>query len=426
LKVRDEDIVLSPDGSTVAYAASVDQNWPQTVVVGSNPGARYLTVHRPVFNATTCDQVAFRVADSFDKPPRWSVVLAEEGEVLWEKNYGWYGFVTGLSFKPDDGALAQMVGQDVQRDSVGYRGGRWSVMVAGKSESEFSALSRPVFSPDGNRMAYAASASGWARYDEDGNGFVTETSHSDEWKVLLDGTPQKTYRWVEGLVFSPDGAHFAYVARRGFTQDGFVVLDTKELTTYPEVQDPLFGPNNALAYVAKNGSRSFLVVDGKEHAEFDYVTDHVFSTDGKVAYVVGRGGKESVATGNKVGPRYDSVRAPHFSPDGTRLAHFAEEEGRWFIVVDGKKGEEFQAVHGARFFENPYRNRSNSPVFSQDGAKVAYAAKKGNRWSLVVNGIMSSPYDYVFGDPTFSADGRQVAFGARSGDELWWRVWTLP
>ena len=71
-------------------------------------------------------------------------------------------------------------------------------------------------------------------------------------------------------------------------------------------------------------------------------------------------------------------------------------------------------------------NRSCSPVFSRDGTNVAYAARNGNRWFLVVNGEKSAPFDYVFGQPTLSADGSKVAFGARSGNELWRKVWTLP
>jgi Tol biopolymer transport system component len=113
---------------------------------------------------------------------------------------------------------------------------------------------------------------------------------------------------VESLTVSPDGKHFAYVARRG--GKWFVVVDGKEGKEYDEIGEgtPIFSPDSKhFAYVARRGGRWFVVVDGKEGKEYDGI------------------GKGTLV----------------FSPDSKHLAYEAMRGGKSFVVVDGKEGKEY-------------------------------------------------------------------------------------
>ena len=57
------------------------------------------------------------------------------------------------------------------------------------------------------------------------------------------------------------------------------------------------------------------------------------------------------------------------------------------------------------------------PVLSADGGSLAFAAKSGDKWFVMKDGVaVGEEYDQV-GDPVLSDDGRSVAFAARSGRE---------
>ena len=54
-----------------------------------------------------------------------------------------------------------------------------------------------------------------------------------------------------------------------------------------------------------------------------------------------------------------------------------------------------------------------SPVFSPNGLRVAYSAKKGDKWIIVVDGEPGPAYDGIAkGDPVFSPDSNFVKYRA--------------
>jgi hypothetical protein len=63
------------------------------------------------------------------------------------------------------------------------------------------------------------------------------------------------------------------------------------------------------------------------------------------------------------------------------VAYGASRAGKWFIVVDGCEGKEYDQIG------------DNSPVFSGDGKRVAYLAQRGAKWLVVIDGMESEQYD---------------------------------
>jgi hypothetical protein len=96
-------------------------------------------------------------------------------------------------------------------------------------------------------------------------------------------------------------------------------------------------------------------------------------------------------------PDYDEVSNSEVSPDGGHLAYAARRGKKWFAVVDGTEGPEYDAVGVTRFW------------FSLNGNHWAYIATRGRRQLLVVDGKEGSEHDSVY-DPVFSPDGTHYGY----------------
>ncbi|HUU42269.1 MAG TPA: hypothetical protein VMX57_00730, partial [Planctomycetota bacterium] len=149
-------------------------------------------------------------------------------------------------------------------------------------------------------------------------------------------------------LFSPDGERLAGIGWRGRRQ--FVRCDNREGKTYDAVDEITFSPDGKhLVYSAHDAGKHFLVLDGVEQPAWTYVRYPVFSPDSRhLAFVAARGGKWEyghlegakyfvIRDGKQVGGACDEIRKPVFSPDGEHLVTFAREEGNWHVYLDGEK-----------------------------------------------------------------------------------------
>ena len=86
------------------------------------------------------------------------------------------------------------------------------------------------------------------------------------------------------------------------------------------------------------------------------------------------------------------------------MAYWAKVGNKWLVVVDGKEGGQYDSIGG--------------PIFSPDGKRVAYWAQVGNKQFVVVDGKEERQYDGI-GQSTliFSPDGKRVAYGAQVGNK---------
>ncbi len=291
---------------------------------------------------------------------------------------------------------------------VGERNGRSFIAVDGKEIAEHDSIEMAsiAFSDSGERTAYAV-------------------RKGKKVALLVDGKVGAEYDDVLRCVFSPDGRRLAYVAQKG--RKSIVVVDGVEGKEYFQVLPVSlsFSPDGKrVAYSARPASALSnprglwtLVVDGTEGSKHDFVVGPYFSRDGMhVAYAATkyRGGsstKMSVVVDGKNGPEFDEVglgkfgallgknpkTPPVFSSNGMRIAYLARKGAKWSVIVDGKQGPEYD---GADYVS-----------FSPDGEHLAFGAKVGTKWSMIADGKEGPQYDDI-GDPVFSPDGKRIGYGA--------------
>jgi hypothetical protein len=383
---------FSPDGSALGYA------------VRGAGGSRFIINDQegPIF-----DRV---MPDTF--------VFSNDG-----KRHAYLATKAGIPVAVVDGVSQPEAGGDMvpwlqppvfsaDGSSVGYLEGserqkKMRVIVNGKPGEVFDGvdLNSPDFSSDGRRFSYAAN----------------DRSAGDSWFRVIDGQRGKAFDALGvSFVFSPDGKRFAYTARRA--GQWFIVVDGEPEVPIEGIVDRsvVFSPDShRLAYaVAKADRRAYLVVDGRAGPVHDgiggsfppgvaanrasgrtdyvlgYGTSILFSPDShRIAYLAHSGRMKRVYLDGKA----EDVEMEFlqggmvFSDDSNRLAYGGRRGDKFFLVVDGKKGADYDTLG---YFG-----------FSHDGKHIAFMAKKGDKYVIVVDGQERAEYSAVPAGPVFRFDG---------------------
>ena len=122
-----------------------------------------------------------------------------------------------------------------------------------------------------------------------------------------------------------------------------------------------------------------------------------------VAKVEGERGKEVfVRRDGRRGKAYEDVAHPMFSAEGNALGYAVRGGGGSRFIINDQEGPIFDEVMPETF------------VFSNDGKRHAYLARKAGRLVAVVDGILQAQaagdLDPWLQPPVFSADGTSIGY----------------
>ena len=262
--------------------------------------------------------------------------------------------------------------------------------------------------------------------------------------VVLNGRPGRYYDDIkkDSIVFSPDGAHLAFAARRA--RAWHVVVDGAEGPAQSDISGPsiTFSPDGShIGYATKDHGRSkwTVVLDGGSYGPYDVLIskNFTFSPDGS-AFAFGAGdqghrgprfvvrlntGPRTPGKEPQRGPLYDNIMPGTItlSELGDRLAYAAIRDGKWFVVVDGAgaEGQATEGQSGVREFGPFEKVKEGSLTFSPGGNRLAFAAKKGIIWHVFVDGVPGKGYQRIAEETiTFSPDGKRLAYAALKMNRL--------
>ena len=264
--------------------------------------------------------------------------------------------------------------------------------------------------------AYGVKEIAWADEDDDSPGVETTVRARSESLTLVDVVDLRRWR-PDTLVVSPDGTRMAYVLFDG--PSGRIVIDGRAGTSYAGFgTKPVFSADSRhVAYLAMNAQKLwFVVADGIESREkYSTVQGHAgvfpnlqWSLDGReLAYIssVDANGalKQVVVADHVEGRKYDEIAGLAMDPKGERVAYAARTGNQWAVVVDGKEGPRHDGV------------LATSPVFSPDGRHVAYGAQEGRRFFVVIDGKRGRDYDNLGGALLFAPDSKRLVYAPGVG-----------
>ena len=283
-------IVFSPDSSRYAYVA-IRNNRPFAVIDGT-PGPSYDAVGGIVFSdegksyayVARDGEKVFIILDGEKRGPY--------DEILEEQPCG---------FRPDSLEIAYGA----------KKSDKWHMVLGTQEGPGYDNISPFLFSHNGQHFAYVAQIGGTGELQIiDGKLVVVGTEKARQC-IVIDGKEGPTYDGLEGMSFSSDGKHFAYVASKA-KEGFFVVLDGKERGPYTKIgtQGPVLSPDGSrCAYAAEAGEDKVCVVEGKHK-----------------------------------GKAYDDILALTFSPDGRWLAYAARDGDEWRLIINGTESQPYRDI----------------------------------------------------------------------------------
>lgn len=396
---RPQDVVVSPDGKTWAYATRVGESG-MAMVIGGETGEVYGGVGRPYFSpdgkkvgyvaVDPKTRMAFVVVGktrgqdfrSISAPQTNAIPEGRLGAVLLQR------VDSALDWAPDSETVAY-----IGRSDEGLH-----VVIGDKKSQPYKEIREFAWSPGGHTLAFAAVA-------------------GDDSFVVVGDRKGEIFDFVENLTFSPDGATLAYGAREGGR--AMIVVGGKKEPSFHGVGRPVFSPDGkVVAHVVSiaNGTGDAIAVNGVIDPRYEgfqgiLLGELVFSLDGKHLAYKARDNEAQwiVIDGKKETPvPFDQVGRPLFSPDGLTVAYVAMKGSKQVVVVGDRVGEKFSQV--------------SHLTFSPDGKTMAYKAERFGKQVVVAGSSMSEEFEEVREGPFFSSDSKSVAFVIRQGKELWSKV----
>ncbi len=254
----------------------------------------------------------------------------------------------------------------------------------------------PVFSPDGEKIAFLRASEGW-----DADLYWIPTTGGEPRQITHDS------KTINGITWSSDNRSIIFSSNRA-GQYALWKVSLKggepqrlpvgtEDATQPAI--PLHG--NYLAFVQGTAIFGILRVSASKEV----------SREAKEELIVSSTAQDS---------------APSISPDGAQFAFQSWRSGTrqiWVSSIDGQSLRQLTQPDGV--ISGP-----GSPSWSPDGGRILFDARVyGHAHIFVIAATGGNPKQITFGEvndivPRWSADGRWIYFRSNRGGR--WQLWKLP
>ena len=118
-------------------------------------------------------------------------------------------------------------------------------------------------------------------------------------------------------------------------------------------------------------------------------------------------------------------KSPTLSPDGKHFAYVGQHGWKRLVVVDGVEGKEYDDIDVFKEYDDMdvfnFFNRLGKRAgltFSPDSSRLAYRAKRGDKWLVVVDRVEGKEYDSIREFPIFSPDSKRVTYVAERDGKM--------
>ena len=268
--------------------------------------------------------------------------------------------------------------------------------------------------------------------------FYGDQDEKGQYVVIVDGKPGPAMKNLPNVVFSPNGAHYAYVGEYSRNGQGvWSVADGRQVNFFGD-QLQYTARNILLSKLGLGGTNVFLL-NGKPEIKAARFDPMWISTDGaQIAMVITpyQGAQTFLTVNGKTVPGTEGLQIVkvYFSPNGKRYAALCVlKSGSKFMIVDGKKQSEYQEIppdippgsnlNHWRWVTGNFNLAAADaqppvPGFTADSSSFVYVAKGGARQFLVVDDNESRGFDgQISLEPVLSTIGNRVGVIALAPDK---------
>lgn len=207
---------------------------------------------------------------------------------------------------------------------------------------------------------------------------------------------------VRSLVLSPGRKAIAYQSRLDGTH---IIEGDKIVASAPSDQGihlEGYTPDDRLIYSIRAKGSSQVVVGPEKGPIYDQLVSVAVAPNGRILYHAEKAGKHYLVEGAKE-EEIEGLGSVNLSKDGAHVAYTVRKGGRAFVVIDGKKGTEYDEVH--------------TPSFNPGSAVPTYVAIRGKKQVAVVGDREAGEFEHITAVDV-SPDGRTIAVAAAEGGRL--------
>lgn len=318
----------------------------------------------------------------------------------------------------------------------GKRDGKWHLVEDGKEIAELGSLTSLVQGTGLHEIGPGSiSVIGWSSL---AIWFATET---DNYMVLCykDSTGRvfKDGKWLpvdfrsfwhEGMAFSRNGQHYCFAVSPAGSRSAHMYTDGEMgQSGYDGIDSATYlQPGDRLVYRAKRGNTWSFVSTDKSLEDYGATEGTIIASKDRQHFAVlvdAAGGQQAVVVDGRKGPAFPKVDWAYSGflsrPGSFTWSRDCSSYAYAIHTSAGKSPDEEKApmavVHNGKRLKPHTELRATSIALSPDGKHVAYAAKVGEEWAVVVDQTAGQSFEDV-GDPVFVVPGNRVIHAAKTSE----------